>query len=591
MLYFTALFPEVDPVRSAGPAGETFPELRTVFFSLVEMSSYDHDDLFPDAMSDRHCRVLAAGGNELVMFSLQNFFADTDVTLMGAAGIEDAQKILRQERIDAVITDVDLGMPLRRKIRKTDSLLPILFMIPAFSCSDVRLLGRVAEDPRSYYVPENADKKLVLAKIDQMIESCHAESSLHQLKTKITRNWSIASLLQQAMLPPWVYFSEKYEFSCLYKPFTKVSGDLFCWMPLDEERALFIFGDVSGHGTHSALAMTAIQSFLKQDLMRDRERATRPSLIASDINNFFCQHLNSIVYMCTLIAFIDFGKNCIRYQNSGYMDVICFDGETGEPVDINPQRHGSVPLGLMKDQVYSEEDDVEYHFSDSDVFLFSSDGLMDLSKDKHGEKYVDMDMCRRLASILVKETKKEEKSISLPFRCLHSLAQFGYVHPQDDLSLILVRKPRLLEREYVFSCRVPADKQAVDAICVKASAFIGEVCRDEALAVSAELLLEEYLVNVIVHGLSEYEKLNEYMAVKICACEKELKLIVWDHGREWSGDFLLPEKAEQSLEQLNDEMASSGRGVPIISKIASKISRQRYCGLNETIFVIPCNSQ
>ena len=209
------------------------------------MSNYERNDPFPVVSGDRNSRVLAVGGNELAVFSLQNFFADSDVTLMTASGIDEAQKILRQERIDAVITDVDLGMSLRKKIRKTDSLLPILFMIPAFSCSDVRLLGRVAEDPRSYYAPENADKKLVLAKIDQMIESCHAEASLQLLKNKISRNWFIAGLLQQAILPPWVYFSDSYEFSCLYRPFTEVSGDLFGWMPLDEERALFIFGDVS----------------------------------------------------------------------------------------------------------------------------------------------------------------------------------------------------------------------------------------------------------------------------------------------------------------------------------------------------------
>ena len=34
-------------------------------------------------------------------------------------------------------------------------------------------------------------------------------------------------------------------------------------------------------------------------------------------------------------------------------------------------------------------------------------------------------------------------------------------------------------------------------------------------------------------------------------------------------------------------MAESGRGLPIIGKIASQISRERYSGLNESIFMIP----
>ena len=153
--------------------------------------------------------------------------------------------------------------------------------------------------------------------------------------------------------------------------------------------------------------------------------------------------------------------------------------------------------------------------------------------------------------------------------------------------MMMVRKPTLRNNEHVFSCRVPADKKSVDEICQQASGFIADYYHDDKLSVSTELLIEEYMVNVIVHGLSEYEKLNDYIAVELCAFERELKVIIWDHGKEWNGTFLSHENADASMEQLNREMAASGRGIPIISRIAARISRQRYCGLNETIFIIP----
>ena len=539
-------------------------------------------------------RVLLVSPNELVRFSMDNYFTGSDVHIFAVATREEGAALLKQEKFDAVIydigTDPEGGLKLRRVIRDQDARLPILFITPLFYWSDARLIDQIVEDQHSYYIPENVDRKFMKAKLRQVISACQAENSLHQLMSKITRNWFLASLLQQAMLPPWVYFSDSYEFSCYYKPFSRVSGDLFEWLPLDEDRALFVFGDVSGHGTHSALAMSAIQSFMTQSIMLDKERATRPCLIASDINEFFCQHLHNIVYMSALIAYIDFKNNHLRYQNAGYMDIICVNAETGEVENINPERKGSMPLGMVKNTVYSDSDNVEYHFSDSSVFLFCSDGLMDLSKDSDGEKYMDMKMATKLASILVKDTQKEEKSISLPFRYYHSLEQFGYVHPQDDLSLVLLRKPRLSEKEYIFSCRVPADKDAVDRICQQASEFVTKHYGDEEISVNAELLLEEYLVNVILHGLSEYEKLNEYIAVKLCADDRSLKIIIWDHGKEWNGLFMPPEQAEKSLDDLNDSLSESGRGVPIISRIASQISRQRYCGLNESIFVIPRRS-
>ena len=78
-----------------------------------------------------------------------------------------------------------------------------------------------------------------------------------------------------------------------------------------------------------------------------------------------------------------------------------------------------------------------------------------------------------------------------------------------------------------------------------------------------------------------------YIAIKICAYECELKLIVWDHGKEWNGFSLRHENADEALNKLNDDLAESGRGIPIMAKIATQISRRRYSGLNESIFIIP----
>ena len=543
------------------------------------------------ASANQTYRVLLHSRNELVRFSIDNYFSGTNVHIFTVIENDEAKTLLKQEKFDAVIYDIgsdpDAGLQMRRVIRDHDAQLPILFITPLFYWSDARLLDQIVEDPHSYYIPENVDRKFMVAKLRQVISSCQAENSLQQLMNKITRNWFLASLLQQAMLPPWVYFSENYEFSCFYRPFTKVSGDLFEWLPLDETRALFIFGDVSGHGTHSALAMTAVQSFLKQIVLRDKERATHPCLIATDINDFFCNHLHNIVYMSTLIAYIDFKNNYLCYQNAGYMDLICVDADTGEINDINPGKRGSLPLGMVKDAVYTTDDNVEYRFSDSSAFLFFSDGLVDLAKDREGETCMDMEMCTKLASILVTDAQKEEKSIAIPFRIYNSLEQFGYAFPQDDLSMVLIRKPLNLEREYVFSCRVPTDKKAIDAICERASNFVTSFYNNDQLAVKTDLLLEEYLVNVTQHGLSEYEKLNEYIAIKICAYEYELKLIIWDHGKEWNGFSLRHENADDELSKLNADLAESGRGIPIMTKIATQISRRRYSGLNESTFIIP----
>lgn len=291
--------------------------------------------------------------------------------------------------------------------------------------------------------------------------------------------------------------------------------------------------------------------------------------------------------MSALIAYIDFANNRIRYQNAGYMDPVCIDSETGRFEDVNPEKKGALPLGIIRDTVYAGEDDVEFHFKDTSVFLFCSDGLIGLSKEKDGSSHMDMKTFLDLASLLISDGQKKDKSIAIPFQICHTLRQFGYNFPQDDISVALIRKTLRNEREYSFSCRVPADRNAVDGICQKASDFVTRHYGGDEISVNTDLLLAEYLVNVILHGLNEYEKLNDYIAIKLCASETELKVIVWDHGKEWNGFLPRQDSADERLEQLNRDMATSGRGLPIISKIASQISRQRYCGLNESVFIIP----
>ena len=553
----------------------------------------EFDDSHADTQGNdtENRRVLLLSRKEVIRDSLSAYFKETNLLLTVTDNPQDALRRLKKNPFDAIITEAgegdDSGLAFREMVRQQGDRTPMVFLAPVKYWSDLNLLNRIAEDGTSCCIPESAGARILIGKLRQVINASNAVNSLAQLKVKIERDEFLASQLQLAMLPPWVHFCDSYEFSCLYQPYSGVSGDLFEWMPLDDSRALFIFGDVSGHGTHSALAMTAVQSFLKQTILLDKEKATRPDQIASEINDFFCNHLQNIVYMCTMIAYFDFGKNYLCYQNAGYLDITCVNAKTGEIEELNPENRGNLPLGMVRGTVYSAKDNVEYHFTDDSVFLFHSDGLIDLSKDPDGEIPLDTVMCRKLSRFLVMDGQKEEKSVAIPFRAYHKLKQYGYIHPQDDLSMILIRKPLHLDREYVFSCRVPADEKAVDAICERASDFVTECYHDEELSVDTELLLEEYLINIIMHGLTEYEKLNEYIAVKLCAYPDELKLIIWDHGKEWDGLLMPPDAAEEELDRLNEEMSGSGRGLPIINKIASRMNRERYCDLNETMFNIP----
>ena len=546
----------------------------------------------------RPCSLFLCGQNAQYVSSLKNRLAGKKIELMtGEMEVRTLSAETEEERLDLISTrniqaivyelssDAAQGLSFRDKVREDEEkrTLPILFIMSEAYWSDSSLLGQVSEDPYSFAVPANVNFKTLVVKLSHCINF----GLLHDVKELFDHNKKLAHHLQQTMLPPWVYFGKNYEFSMYYLPHNVIGGDLVEWFPLDDHRVLFIFGDVSGHETHSALAMSSVHSYVSHLLELDKEKARRPCLIASEIHNYLRRHFGGIVSLAALIAYFDFRNNYLCYLNAGYENLICFDSRTGKIDLTNPDNIGEMVLGGYNSTVYSENVSVEYWFSDYSVFLFFSDGLRDLAKDLDGFTFMDMDFLFNLVSGLVKE-RQEENPIAIPFQCYHLLQQYGYQFPQDDLTIGIISKPPLLdEKKFTFACHAPADKKSIDEICEKASVFVSEYYNDERLSVNTELLLEEYLVNVIMHGLDDFEKLYDFIAIELRAYDDKLKLKIWDHGKEWNGKLMKKETAEDTLDRLNANLLESGRGVPIISKIASQGSRKRFSGLNETVFIIP----
>ena len=219
---------------SSGPRRNTGPDGAGTRVNLqrLKMLIKEQEDDILNLPRDRTIRLLLVSCGERVRLSLEKFFGSPEFSLAAAATREEALTLLGSEKFDVVIsdleTDVREGFALRSDIRSQNKRLPVLFMAPLADWSDAKLLDRIAEDPYSYCLPESSDRKVMTSKLRQIVNARRTERSLEQLRSRIDRSWFLESMLQQTMLPPWVYFSPAYEFSCVYRPFAKVSGDLFC---------------------------------------------------------------------------------------------------------------------------------------------------------------------------------------------------------------------------------------------------------------------------------------------------------------------------------------------------------------------------
>ena len=537
-------------------------------------------------------KILLVDDEKFVRFTLSAFFRQTEYEVTAVSSPQEGLEMMRRENFEAVVSDVMMepidGFMFRQLLREQHPMLPIIFLTSLVNNMDNALLTQVMDDPFSYYVPKNTNKQFLLAKLGQVLQYSQAEKTIKQIEAQVEENQALASEVQNAFLPPWTRQESNYQFSWLYKPLGKISGDLFEWMPLNDHAVLAVFGDVAGHGTHSAMGMMAIQSFLKQMALYTEESVMYPHKIAREINDFILQYLSGRIYMCGLILYWNLETNVMRMHNAGYLDMISFDIHDGKRKDLNPKHLGSVPLGMMKGAEYLEENTVEYIGNENEVYLVASDGLLDLSRTEEGDEPVDHAMLNDLMSILVQNVTTEDNVVALPYKCYETLEQLGYTYPQDDLSLIVLRKKTENPQDKVFVSRVNPNIEDVDKVCIKVADFLMDLEMPVEFSTKVELLLEEHLVNIIEHGMNEEKNQNDFIMIKLDCLETGLVLKVWDRGREWKSKILdngpMPDGV---LDILNSRHSDSGRGVLIMRKIAPKITHERHCGLNETVFHIP----
>ena len=251
-------------------------------------------------------------------------------------------------------------------------------------------------------------------------------------------------------------------------------------------------------------------------------------------------------------------------------------------------------MGMRPGTKHLEEENVIYHFSDDTIFLIASDGLGDLSKDAAGKYYLDDNPqeFNNLLEILAQQSVVEDNTISMPYKCYEALEQMGYTYPQDDCLMFMLRKPRQVDREKIFVCRLSPSNAAVDHVGNKVADFVMEQCSDEILAEKVELLIEEHMNNIVEHGLSANRRENEFIVLKVAVLNEGLKVTIWDRGVQWTEEMSRDvSDLDAQFEQINEDQSGSGRGLLIISKIASEISRQRYSGMNETVLIFSKDSE
>ena len=498
------------------------------------------------------------------------------------AELKSAPKAFSAIVTDIMMGDMD-GFVFRDIVRGISPKIPIFFLTALDPEEGGGFLKKILDDPISYYLPKAVSTDTLINRVRQVVASYRVEAFIQNKIDEDKKSLKLASYIQKSLLPRRALMTPRGFYTIFWRPFDIVSGDLVEAIPFGKGCYLYVLGDIQGHGTSAAIAMTAIQSFLKNFLRTDGVVSYGPEEIANMLQGFFRDNLADVTYMTALICIHRPVDGYVKWLTCGAPELKVIDN--GVEIDANPEKRGGMPIGLMQDTVYTAADTVTTKLSKTAVCYAYTDGIMDISTDEDGSDNVPAMLSSKIRCDFLKTAREEGSLIPLPAKLLKAHAELGYDKYHDDITILLfgAHEPH----PGMFETTLKLSSDTVDTLAQD----VAEWCRLEGWPEDCisriQLVLEEKLMNIYDHGLDERARLREVVSVRLRKVRETAVLTVWDAGTPEPSISVAAGDSATAFEMANQNMSGRGRGRLIVRELCDGIERNIYPPLNETTYHIP----
>ena len=540
-------------------------------------------------MAEHKAKILVVDDEKLIRLTISAKLKKVGYECVTAGSVEEAVTELKRNpaSFSAIITDIMMGemdgFMFRDIVRGISPKMPIFFLTALDPEEGGRFLKRILDDAISYYLPKAVETETLLNRVRQVVASHRVEMFIQNKIEEDRKSLELASHIQKSLLPVRTVRTPRGFYATYWRPMDVVSGDLFEAVQFGAGGYLYVLGDIQGHGTSAALAMTAVQSFLKNLVRTEGMPSMGPEAIANMMQKFFRSNLAEVSYMTALICIHRPLIGSVRWLSCGAPDLIVMNG--GETKVANPDKRGGVPIGLFPDTTYTAEDVVETPLDRSDICIAYTDGLLDMSRDSAGDDMLTVQFARVLRAGVLENARKDGTLLVAPAKYIKALAELGYNKYHDDISILMFGAADPVPGMYEATVRLSPDE--VDG----ASQHVSEWCREQGWPDDGisrvQLVLEEKLMNVCDHGFDERDRLREVVSVRLKRIRDKAVLTIWDAGTEEPSIELATGDSDVAFEMANRNMSGRGRGRLIVRELCDGVERNRYPPLNETTYHIP----
>ncbi|WP_168205866.1 PP2C family protein-serine/threonine phosphatase [Geobacter sp. FeAm09] len=252
--------------------------------------------------------------------------------------------------------------------------------------------------------------------------------TLEALNARIHEEVEKARQIQRDLLPPAACRYAGLVLDAVLLNSSEISGDVYDYFFVGQDRLGVMVGDVSGHGVQSGMVATAAKAGLH--LLLDNGAAT-PGKLLGGMNKAVTVTASNSLLMTAVVAVIDRQANKLFLANAGHNYPFLYRA-ADETVAMLDGTSG-FPLGFDRDSEYGE---IGIDFRCGDLLILYSDGIVEASSTKGEEFGYD-----RFASYVRRNAGQSPEAFRLGL--LDEVRGFcGAESFEDDVTLLVVAAER-----------------------------------------------------------------------------------------------------------------------------------------------------
>lgn len=246
-------------------------------------------------------------------------------------------------------------------------------------------------------------------------------------KAKLDEQLEIARSIQQDLIPQQGIDNTRISINGFYKAAVGVGGDYYDFLEIDGDKYGVIMSDVAGKGVPASLMMIMIRTVFKSLV---NSGVSEPARVVTLMNETLSSDISSDRFATLLFGVFEGKSRHFHYTNAGYGPLMIYKQEKNRCFLVNPPA-GSVPIGVMPDVQYEEENPIAMMPGDS-LFLFT-DGIHEARNEKEEEYGM-----KRLSDIIPGFAGKDSKEIANLI--INDVTRFvGSAEQYDDMTLTVMK--------------------------------------------------------------------------------------------------------------------------------------------------------